>query len=71
MTDVKHQPSPAQHLEAQAHPPRHPSSQLIADTTLVVSRQAHLPHGQRLYTLEHQAHPVLHQAMPLLTEHQQ
>ena len=71
MTDVKHQPSPAQHLEAQAHPARGPSTQWLADTTLVVSRQAHVPHGQRLYTLEHQAHSVMHQAMPLLTDHQE
>jgi len=48
MTEVKHQASQAQHLEAAAHPARGPSAQWLAESTLVVSRQAHVPHGQNL-----------------------
>jgi hypothetical protein len=71
MTEVKHQPSPAQHLEAAAHSPRGPSTQWLAESALMVSRQAHVPHGQKLYAVEHQAHPVQHQALPLLSQHQE
>ena len=71
MTEVKHQASEAQHLEAAAHPARGASAQWLTESTLVVSRQAHVPHGQKLYAVEHQAHPVQHQALPMLSQHQE
>ena len=71
MTEVKHQPSQAQHLEAAAHPARGLSTRWLTDSALLVPRQAHVPHGQKLYAVEHQAHPVQHQALPLLSQHQE
>jgi hypothetical protein len=71
MTDVKHRPSGAQHLEAAAHGARALSSALVSHTTPIISQQIHVPHGQKLYAVEHQAHPVQHQALGPLQEPQQ
>jgi hypothetical protein len=71
MTDVKHQQAQAQHLEAAAHPERGPFPGLLSHTTLLVARQAHVPHGQKLYAVEHQAHPVQHQSLPMNQDHQE
>jgi hypothetical protein len=36
-----------------------------------VAHQAHVPHGQKLYAVEHQSHPVRHHALGPLSEPQQ
>ena len=71
MNDVKHRPSGAQHLEAAAHGARALSTALASHTTPIISQQAHVPHGQKLYAVEHQAHPVQHHALASLQEPQQ
>ena len=71
MNDVKHRPSGAQHLEAAAHSARALSSALVSHTTPIIAQQAHVPHGQKLYAVEHQAHPVQHHALAQLQEPQQ
>ena len=71
MNDVKHRPSGAQHLEAAAHGARPLSSALASHTTPIIAQQAHVPHGQKLYAVEHQAHPVQHHALAQLQEPQQ
>lgn len=71
MNDVKHRPSGAQHLEAAAHGLREPRMGLVSHTTPIVAHQAHVPHGQKLYAVEHQAHPVQHHALAQLREPQQ
>ncbi len=71
MNDVKHRTGSAQHLEAAAHGERAPLRALLSHTTPMVSHQAHVPHGQKLYAVEHQAHPVRHLALGPLQEPQQ
>jgi hypothetical protein len=44
---------------------------LVSHTTPIVAHQAHVPHGQKLYAVEHQAHPVQHHALAQLQEPQQ
>ena len=64
MSNVKHCQAKAQHLEAAAHLPRGPYQGHQTIHTLVVSQQAQLPHGQKLYALSHQAHAVQHLGLP-------
>ena len=71
MNDVKHRTGSAQHLEAAAHGERAPLRALLSHTMPMVSHQAHVPHGQKLYAVEHQAHPVQHHALAQLREPQQ
>jgi hypothetical protein len=71
MNDVKHRTSDAQHLESAAHGPRARVTALASHTSPIVAHQAHVPHGQKLYAVEHQAHPVQHLALARLQEPQQ
>jgi hypothetical protein len=71
MNDVTHRSSGAQHLEAAAHGPRARLAGLVSHTAPIVAHQAHVPHGQKLYAVEHQAHPVQHHALAQLQEPQQ
>jgi hypothetical protein len=64
MSSAKHHPAKPQHLEAAAHLPRGPYEGHQSINTLVVSQQAHAPHGQKLYALTHQAHPLQHIGLP-------
>jgi hypothetical protein len=71
MNDVKHRPSDPQHLEAAAHSERVSTRNLLAHTSFIVIHQAHIPHGQKLYAVEHQSHPLRHHALGPLNEPQQ
>jgi hypothetical protein len=71
MTAVKRRPSGAQHLEAAAHGARPALVGLMSHTAPIVAQQAHVPHGQKLHAVEHQAHPVQHHALAQLSEPQQ
>jgi hypothetical protein len=71
MNDVKHRPSGAQHLEAAAHAEHVPLRALLPHTAPIVAHQAHVPHGQKLYAVEHESHPVRHHALGTLSEPQQ
>jgi len=71
MSSIQHQTSGPQHLQASAHPPRAPYDGLLPHTALLVSHQAHVPHGQKLYAVQHQAHPAQHLALPPLQESQE
>ena len=64
MSNVKHCEAKAKHLEAAAHLPRGPYQGHPTTNTLTVSEQAQLPHGQKLYSMSHQAHPVQHLGLP-------
>ncbi|MEI7513877.1 MAG: hypothetical protein WCK81_00695 [Betaproteobacteria bacterium] len=71
MSSILHQARSAQHLEAAAHPPRAAYASPMAHTALLVSHQAHVPHGQKLYAVQHQSHPAQHLALPALQEPQE
>jgi hypothetical protein len=71
MNDVKHRPSGAQHLEAAAPGARPLSTAFASHTSPIIAQQAHVPHGQKLYAVEHQSHPVQHHALGPLREPQQ
>jgi hypothetical protein len=64
MSNVNHRQAKAEHLEAAAHLPRGPYEEHQTLNLLIVSQQAHLPHGQKLHALSHQAHPVQHLGLP-------
>lgn len=66
MSPVKHPQAKAQHLEAQAHPPRSLYQNHVASTSLLMPPQVHLPQGPKLYALSHQAHPAQHLGLPAI-----
>lgn len=71
MNDVRHRPAALQHLEAAAHGARAPLHDLVSHTAFIETHQAHVPHGQKLYAVEHQSHPLRHDALGPLHEPQQ
>ncbi|MFZ2738505.1 MAG: hypothetical protein WBI20_08860 [Burkholderiaceae bacterium] len=64
MSNATHHPAKVQHMEAAAHQPRGPYQSHQTISNFIVSQQVHLPQGQKLYILSHQAHPVQHLELP-------
>ena len=71
MAQVKHRQTEAQHMEATAHPPRAPYQAHVAISAPIISEKAHVAQGQKGFALTHQAHPILHQSLPQLKDHQE
>ncbi|MFM9997751.1 MAG: hypothetical protein ACKVP1_02485 [Burkholderiaceae bacterium] len=61
----------AKHLEASAHQPRASRTAHVAGELHKASRHAHVPHGQQLHALEHDAKPAQHLAQSHPTQHQE
>jgi hypothetical protein len=71
MGQVKHRQTEPQHMEATAHPPRAPYQAHVPVSAMIISDKAHLPHGQKGFMVTHQSHPIRHQSLPQLQEHQE